>query len=808
MILDRLYLENFKRFKIAEINFRNGITGIVGGNGTGKSSVVEAIFFALFGVSDKSLPSEYIVSSFAVGPCKVQLDFSICTDRYTITRTFSKGKTVRHDATLTANGVVRASGVSQVDIEIRRILGMGPVDFRNTVYTAQKDRLALLDLTPGKRRDWFLRVLGLQGISTGSQKALKEQVDKKDQETALLNGELIIISRQDPSGINKIRLDFEDLRTHIAATTILESNLEMQRVGCAKDLRIFSEKAENRRQLENQHASLSKQISDLETRRKFLTADLDRVQVDDLEIANLERDVSGIASVRKEAENHRDKKAKNDLLGAVLKNSERESTNVTSRIAKIVTQLDAMDVCEKELDTLKAKIGEILGIDGDIIDVESTVNEYSRKISLRQADLTARKRANEEDQKNLAAKIETIQATGPDGICPICLQRLGDHFGDVVTDYKTRISGRKDEFQILTTQLDQITGELHRFGEIKPLLAHIREIVSARGYREKYETEMAELKIHLKEQQDRYALDCSERETLAYSEDCHNDCKRRLSVLDAAQERLINLNVLSTQRAGIKAQIAEIDVQVVSKSTTISEIESTIAATPLDLSAGPGFECEIQKLDVALKSTRQDLAASIERERFTADKIADLEASAKRVETLKQQIANLNNEIEILKLTRSVLSDYVIYLIQVVRGNIETEMGAIISDITGGRYDQVRLDEDFNLLVRDGDADNEFSVGRFSGGEQDDIAVALRIALSRYLADLHGVSDSTILIFDEIFGSQDDEHRANLLTAMSGQHARFPQIILISHIAEIQGAFQNTLVVQCDGSTSTIKEEL
>ena len=96
---------------------------------------------------------------------------------------------------------------------------------------------------------------------------------------------------------------------------------------------------------------------------------------------------------------------------------------------------------------------------------------------------------------------------------------------------------------------------------------------------------------------------------------------------------------------------------------------------------------------------------------------------------------------------------------------------------------------------------------RFSGGEQDDIAVALRIALSRYLAELHDVHESTVLIFDEIFGSQDEERRANLLTALRTQESRFPQIFLISHIAGIQGEFASTLVVETGaGEGSRVRE--
>ena len=40
MIIDRLVLKNFKRFRDQTICFKDGITGILGNNGTGKSSIV------------------------------------------------------------------------------------------------------------------------------------------------------------------------------------------------------------------------------------------------------------------------------------------------------------------------------------------------------------------------------------------------------------------------------------------------------------------------------------------------------------------------------------------------------------------------------------------------------------------------------------------------------------------------------------------------------------------------------------------------------------------------------------------------
>jgi len=50
--------------------------------------------------------------------------------------------------------------------------------------------------------------------------------------------------------------------------------------------------------------------------------------------------------------------------------------------------------------------------------------------------------------------------------------------------------------------------------------------------------------------------------------------------------------------------------------------------------------------------------------------------------------------------------------------------------------------------------DTGYPVDRFSSGGQGDIAVALRIAFPRYLAGLHRVLGSTVLIFDGISGSR------------------------------------------------------
>ena len=48
MIIESLTMKNFKSYRDAKIEFKTGISIIMGGNGAGKSSILEAVSFALF----------------------------------------------------------------------------------------------------------------------------------------------------------------------------------------------------------------------------------------------------------------------------------------------------------------------------------------------------------------------------------------------------------------------------------------------------------------------------------------------------------------------------------------------------------------------------------------------------------------------------------------------------------------------------------------------------------------------------------------------------------------------------------------
>jgi exonuclease SbcC len=803
MILDSMHLTNYKRFRDVEINFANGITGIVGNNGVGKSSIVDAVFFALFGVSG-GIPSDFIVSSFADGEkCEVYLEFRVGNQAYALQRLFKKGKTVYHDAALKSNGEIRASGVSQVEAEVRRILGMGPVDFRTTVYAAQKDLMTLLDLTPGKRKEWFLRALGIDYLNTGSQKILKEQADARERESNLLQGELAALSRQDPAELEQTRKDLDALRQKVQTLQAGEKQQQEKLEVLFAELQEYQLRHVKHGQMIDKAEHLRNEIGIFNGRVKTLTEQLGSLTVNEQDLQQLDETVKEIPKAREEIEAYRTMKASLDKLSAEQKSAVREETNLLVRINKIKAQLEDLDKGEEELAGLFDKIRTTLGLDRDCHDVENAAAEYAAYVSEKISVTNSRIQALEAACDKIRANLETVRKAGPEGTCPICFQRLGDHFVDVEKEYVARLAEAMVEGDDLDKELDKALKESMKVPSLAVEFGRIKQIRQALGYRENLETECRDLRSTLDDLDHHLQGINIGIEEIAYKEEDHLACKQRLVELEEAQKKYSDLMKRSAEQAGIKAKIAEINSQVTSQTAALTEINDAIDKDPINLADGPRLQHEVEKLDIMLKTIGQDLATATERERTLTQKVKDLELAAARIGTVQQQLTTLKDEIEILKLTRAAIADYVVYVMQVVRARLETEVSSIIAEITGGKYDQVLIDEDFNLLVREND--REYTVDRFSGGEQDDIAVALRIALSRYLAELHNVHESTLLIFDEIFGSQDEERRANLLTALRSQETRFPQIILISHIAEIQGEFENTLLVQGNGPVSTVK---
>jgi DNA repair exonuclease SbcCD ATPase subunit len=241
-------------------------------NGTGKSSIIMAIHFALFGQSiGNKIKKPNLINKTNQRNCEVILKFSRGTNRYTIKRCRKPEKLEFYvdDHLVNEQGGDEGQGeMKDTQLEIARVLGTSTDMFNQTVLLSTYEE-PFLSLSNGKQRDLIEELLGITQLSDKAS-SLKEMLKE-----------------------TKTQLDKEDFKIK----TLQETNARIIRnhEKTVSDLQKRSEKwiLENTKvidQLNSAIASLSKIDIELEIKEhENLTAWLTRRTEQDRVLAELER---------------------------------------------------------------------------------------------------------------------------------------------------------------------------------------------------------------------------------------------------------------------------------------------------------------------------------------------------------------------------------------------------------------------------------------------------------------------------------------------------------------------------------------
>src|SRR5829696_3455595 len=161
MRLNSLRLCNFRQHADSYITFDSGLTGIIGANGSGKTTILEAIAWALYG-QDAARGKKETIRSLRAGPgarVKVELDFELGGHRYRVERGLTSAELYLDNADAPiANSL---TGVTEM---LRRRLGMTCDEFFNTYFTGQKELDVMASMAPAERAQFLSRVLGYERL--------------------------------------------------------------------------------------------------------------------------------------------------------------------------------------------------------------------------------------------------------------------------------------------------------------------------------------------------------------------------------------------------------------------------------------------------------------------------------------------------------------------------------------------------------------------------------------------------------------------------------------------------------------------
>jgi DNA repair exonuclease SbcCD ATPase subunit len=198
----KLYIKNFLSIGKTPviIDFLPGINVITGinhdkedsKNGVGKSSIVDALYFALFGSTIRELSKDLIINSFNKEKCEVTLELQISsnggTNTYIINRSLQPTK-----CSITKDGVdVTRSTLPKTNEYIQQLVNSTGKIFQNSVVMTINNTVPFMAQSKVDKRKFIESVLNLEVFSEMLLKARDEHNEvKKNYEILFAKNEVV-----------------------------------------------------------------------------------------------------------------------------------------------------------------------------------------------------------------------------------------------------------------------------------------------------------------------------------------------------------------------------------------------------------------------------------------------------------------------------------------------------------------------------------------------------------------------------------------------------------------------------------------
>lgn len=771
-MISRLRMENFRRHELTEliIDPSDQIIAVSGSNGSGKSTILEAIIYALFGQSRHGAKDlESLVRRGAeLEGMSVELDFSIEDNVYTVSR---RRDNKVSSAVLYVNGSALVEGVSAVNAAVTNLLGTDASGFKLAAVAQQKELDSLIKLGPTARGRAVNRLLRIDAITRAKEGVGKSYNDsRRALEVLPTPGERELLKQ----AVTEAEADLE-----MRALAEQSARTEIARLAGELAKQKGSEEAYLQARDDHSSAAAASRLADIALAKAEAALAMvvvppkpseNNVDVDSAaeDAARTGRELAVAEAAAQSAEDIKTLEGEVARLEANRAELQAENSRSPQEIA------DASEAAEKAVKDLSKSLGEQRAI----------VSELRETAGEKRALVTS-------IEKQLAA----VEELGSN--CYTCGQDIEhDHMETIKGQLQEQISTGRQEVE-KALEAVRIADENIASGE--NALKAAEGVAAACGQEEvayfNRQAGLAELEQHLRVYRDRIARHSGgtvDVEALRVQ-----DAAARDTLDNAKKQRDAALAYEEAQRQFSERELAVAETKLAQKTAADTLKEAAIA--PAVVAAWETYQDNLEK-------HRQELEMLSALTQGTAEAKAELDATKKAFEQNEEAAARRSEWVmkgTVTSIAKEILTKLEQRVGASARPTIEAVASDLVESLSEGRFTSIKLTKDFTPSVFDDGAHRPLS--DLSGGEADLVALAIRLALADVVGD-QGTASIGFLILDEVLGSLDAGRRESTLTTLRTLRNRYGQVWTISHVGGVED-FADRIIeieVDSDGIAGTI----
>ena len=789
MILTNLKLENFKKYTNFEIAFESGLIGIIGKNGAGKSTIFEAILFALYGELKSKGDKEVVRNSNASSKDAVivELDFEFDNIEYKVIREF-RGKTLSANAKLYKNSELITTGAKEVTTSIMNITKMSKDAFVHTLFASQKELTSLSNSKPEDRKKMIRKLLGLEKIDFVEKELIEKSRELKREISAfaevLLSAEDISIKKEH---IVEYTNQSELLQKDINTRTTLLDNTKTQEQTIKQELELYTKTKEQKQNLHARCELLRNSIKSHQINQDKLSTEINNLNAKQEELRGLQSVKQEYISLH-ESIKEQEKLKEHHIRKEGLLLEQNELREQYKKAKETISLLESETKEHKELvEKEKALEVKLESIKQTLIQIQTKEKALLQEIAGEQKLIS-----------DISKKIENITNLGRDSNCPTCTRPLLDEYDNVILSLEHIVkTTQKEKIDKATINLEEIQKNKEQIEESqKAYIKEHFELSKAINLIESKNKDLQLQKEHFEKVTQKGVKNKTELaklEIYTYDNTIHEQMLEKQKELKTKYEYVLSLETMLKRVDSIKEELQtsisnqdKYNLELLQKDLEFQAINYDEVKHQEKIKQYDEVQAQKDSLTAVINELKVKIATIQGQIKTIQESLNNNEIQLSKVQTKKDDL----NDYEKIKIS---LAEFKTKLNSKVAPRISEIASTMYAQITKGKYQHIEVSNDFDFYIYD--EGKKYPIERFSGGEIDLANLVLRIAISKTLSELSGATSVEFLAFDEVFGSQDEARRMEILEAFHTIKEQYRQIFLISHEMEIKEMFERVVEV-------------